>query len=59
MVGVALSFLQIAIEQIGKTWNFGARSQMHLQVSNGLDRLLDKMKFEEKQYHEHLKGKPM
>lgn len=47
MVGV-LSFLQIAIQKLGKTWNFGTRSEKHLEVSNGLERLLHKMEFEEK-----------
>ena len=46
-VGI-ISFVQIAVQKLGESWKFKARSDMHLEAANGLDRLLDKIEFDEK-----------
>lgn len=44
-----LSFLQVAIMKLGTTWNFGSRSEMHKQVANSLDKLVDTYHFDRNQ----------
>ncbi len=45
----AISFVQITFQKLGEYYNYGPRSEMHLEASNSLDRLLDKIEFEHKQ----------
>jgi len=43
-----ISFFQVAVQKMGKTNNYGARSEMHNQVSMGLFRLLEKIERDER-----------
>ena len=44
-------FLQVAIQKLGKTWNYGARSDMHKEAANSLDALMDEFEFDHKKNH--------